>query len=460
MSSLSRLSSLLLGAITSFSAMATDDLMDIYQKSLNHDPSWAAIVQEYEANREVELQGRAELLPTISADASTSKNHNHLKGVQDQTYDSSQAGASIEQPLIKVDGVYTYRRAKALVEQADAKFASDLQNFILKVASAYFGVLRAEDTLTFTKADEEAIAQQLEQAQERFDVGLIPITDVYEAQAAHDLARVNVIVAENDLSIAKEDLETLTGEAHHTVNPLMEKFPIGLPQPTSMKDWEEKALAQNYAILQAMHGKKAAKHEIRIQRNARSPVLDAFATYSYTDSDEERTLGTGGTGTAPVELITYGLRVDWPIFSGGAISSRTREASYRYESSKEQFENAQKLTIQETRNFYRTVVADVSTVGARQQGIRSANSALDATMAGYDVGTRNIVDVLNAQQALFAAKRDYANARYDYVLNWLSLQSLVGELTETNLEELNKWLPPAEQQKSKTKSQSKNKKKS
>ena len=252
-------------------------------------------------------------------------------------------------------------------------------------------------------------------------MGLVPATDVEEAQATYDLTRVNLIVAQQQYDIARDQLETLTGQRWETLSELKEDLPVEGPQPADMNDWIDKARAQNPQVL-------AARFNSELYQNANSIPEDnsatGFSTGVNPDSDTKQ----------------IGVEVTMPLFQGGGLNSRRKEASLRADAAVYEYQQALRDIIQQARSAYRTVESDALRVSARKQAIRSARSALEATQSGYEVGTRNVVDVLNAQQALFAAERDYANARYDYIINSLTLKSTTGDLQQGDLAAINQWL--------------------
>lgn len=436
----------MLMALLAAGAVQAADLTDVANAAWDYDGTWRADRKTWEAEQETLVQGRAALLPTLDASYGSYRNDRTIEdGDVDLEYDSEATTVTLAQPLFRLDAFYGYKEAKAFTSVAQANFYQARQDFVLRTAQGYFGVLRAWDTLVSAQAEEKAIGRQLEQTQERFDVGLVPSTDVEEAQAAYDLTRVNLIVARQEFEIARDQLETLTGRQWETLAELREELPMEGPEPASMTDWIDKAAYQNPQILAAEYNAKAAGFTADRRFGAMMPQVQLVGSYTHNhtdpDDDSSGAVGGGGTGITPDNHGTQvGIEVSMPLFRGGGLNSQRKQAALQADAAQQQYEQAIRDISQQARTSYRTVEADALRVQARKQAIRSARSALEATQSGYEVGTRNVVDVLNAQQALYAAQRDYANARYDYILDTLTLKSAAGELDVEDLVAVNDWL--------------------
>ena len=324
-------------------------------------------------------------------------------------------------------------------ESARAQFAADQQSLIIRVSEAYFSVLRAYDNLQTRDAEQRAIQRQLKQTHRRFEVGLLPITDVHEAQAVFDDAAVNRLEARSALNIAFEGLEVLTGENHQTLAGLKQGFSISNPDPLSDQAWVDFAIGNNFQLKVAQLGRDAAYNSAKAAAAARLPVVSGRASYFDTDSD-------GTRYDAPFESQQDGhsfvISVTMPIWLGGSVDAQRRQAKQRSIASSENYIAAQRNTVQAARSLYQLVLTNAARVKARKQSITSADSALQATQAGYEVGTRNIVDVLLAQRTLFQARRNYSNARYDYILSMMRLKEVAGQLSPQDIYQLNAWLDP------------------
>jgi len=295
-------------------------------------------------------------------------------------------------------------------------------------------VLGAKDNLEFAIAEREAIQQQLEQTRQRFEVGLTAITDVHEAQARYDLAVASEIDANNQVAVSTEILREITGQPFGELAPLAEQTPLVSPDPEEINAWVTTALERNLLLLAAEKAMDASRYGLSVARAGHYPTLDLTADYTNTDS-------TGGQfGTNERDGTTIGVVLNIPIYSGGRTSAISYEAAALHQRSKELYELQRRTTEREARNAYLTTLANISRVKAYKQAVVSQETALEATKAGYDVGTRTAVDVLNSQRELFLSQRDYARARYDYILETLRLKQAAGTLTDEDLERINSWL--------------------
>ena len=430
------------------SSVNAADLVDVANASWSYDGTWRAARMNWSADQQLLVQGRAALFPTVSASYGVYDNEREIEDLDlDQNYGSEVSTFTLAQPLFRVDAWYGYKEAKSSTDIAHANFEQARQDFVLRVAQGYFGVLRAWDTWVSAKAEEKAIGRQLEQTRERFDVGLVPATDVEEAQATYDLTQVNLIVARQQYEIARDQLETLSGQQWETLSELQEDLPMEGPQPAAMDDWIEKAKSENPQVRAARYNTELTENTAKRQLGTMMPQVQFVAQYqhSHLSPDEEPTLaGEPNSSLFDTQNRQIGIEVSMPLFQGGGLNSRRKEAYLRADAADYQYDQTVRNAVQQTRNAYRTVETDALRIKAREQAIRSTRSALDATQSGYEVGTRNVVDVLNAQRALFAAERDYANARYDYIVNSLTLKSTTGDLQQGDLAAVNQWLSPTE----------------
>jgi outer membrane protein len=443
-----------------------DSLLDIYELALENDAQLKAEEATYLANREQEKLGLSALLPQVGAGYSRSGSDTDTDGESLElgdnglvtidtttTNDTISEGftVSLNQALFDLPAWFSFQSGKELTKQAEATFSGNQQNLIVRVVEAYLAVLRAQDNLEASKAQERAFERQLEQTQQRFEVGLIAITDVYEAQAAYDLSQVNRIVDENNVAVALEQLSVLTGQKHSNLNILKEDFEINPPEPNDRASWVDFALANNFALKAAEYGEEASRKRSKADALEHSFKVSGNYSYSDTETDGRRVVEPDtGFNTSPFSSTDgdrWELRVDMPLYSGGAISANRRKSAQEFNAARENRINLGRNTVTATRSLHMTVVSDVSRVKARKQSIVSSKSALDATQAGYEVGTRNVVDVLNAQNTLFSSQRDYANSRYDYIVNMLRLKEQAGLLSPEDVFNLDSYLivppPPA-----------------
>jgi outer membrane protein len=306
--------------------------------------------------------------------------------------------------------------------------------------------LRAQDNLEASKAQEAANKRQLEQTQQRFDVGLIAITDVHEAQASFDLSVATRLGDQGNLGVSKEALSILTGQAHYNFWTLVSNYPITNPDPMDKDQWVEFALTNNYDLKVAKAARDVSHNQAKSSKYEHMPKLTARLGYDDTHTNvntienvQNAFIGSNSFEN-DVDGTSISVTLSMPIYAGGAISANSRRAYEQYNASVENYAGTMRTTVQTTRAFHLTVETDVARTAARKQAITSSQSALDATQAGYEVGTRNIVDVLNVQQSLYSAIRDYANTRYNYIVNMLKLKQLAGTLSPQDIYDLNKWL--------------------
>ncbi len=458
-----RFSKFVLPLLVALSAPITlgNTLSEIYEQAVQNDPQLRAAHAAYLAGQESKNIGRAGLLPQIfatgqyeeletSGSTSTVLGQNAQFGRKGHTdTDSEGYSLTLSQPLFDLPAWFSFQQGKAISEQARLQFAADQQTLILRTADAYFEVLRARENLETALAQEKAIQRQLEQTKERFEVGLLPITDVHEAQAAYDDARVNTLEARGALDIAFEGLTVLTGEPHQQLAGLMADFPVVPPEPLNREDWVQFALQNNFSLQATRYQRDAADENAKSKKYEHAPTLSGSMSYSDNQTDSEfrgTDFNTNQFFTSPSDTDqegrTIGLQLTVPIFTGGLVSAERRQAYQQYVQAEEIFIGAQRNTVQQARSQHLLVLTNSARVKARSQAITSADSALEATQAGYEAGTRNIVDVLVAQRNLFQARRDYANARYDYIGSLLRLKEVAGQLSPEDIYQLNAWLDP------------------
>lgn len=417
-------------------AVHADNLLQVYRLAQQNDPTFAAARAEYQAAREAVPQARSAVLPQVALSASYYENSEELSGQnssQSSDYDSNQWQLELRQTLFDWNEFSGLGRADAQVAQAESRFAVAEQDLITRVSQAYFDVLGARDTLRFAGAEKRAIERQLEQARERFEVGLIPVTDVKEAQASYDLAVSREIDAENALENAREVLRTLTGEPPGTLSGVVADLELRSPDPASPGPWVDTALQQNPSYLAARSGAEVARYEIRQARAGHYPNIDFVARHSEQDTR----LAGSDTDT---ETDSIGIELNIPLFSGGATVSATRSARSQFEAAQSRTVQARRSAEQDTRNAFRGIEASLSQVRALDQAVESNRAAVEATRAGFRVGTRTAVDVLEALRDLYQAQRDYATARYQYIVNRLRLKQAAGTLTIEDVRMINSWL--------------------
>ncbi len=439
---------LLLVQTTSASAA---NLADAFADAHQHDPVLGTAKAGFKARQQILPQARAGLLPRISLSGTTSRNKRSfpVPPVQDtnpnsptfgqlvdipiQAYNDHGWQAQLDQPIVNVSAWFDMRSAASSVQAAEAVLDAAEQELIVRVVRSYLNVLRAQELLEATQAQENAVKRQLEQVQRRFEVGLVAITDVLEAQAAYDNSSVGRIQADGDRHIFFETLTTLTGVHYESLDRMAESLPIISPEPQDEEAWVSTALDTNYNILAARAQLEAANRSLAARRAGHLPTINGSVTRSHFVTGGLSFLG-GKTNTS-----TYALSINLPVYQGGFTRSRAKEAKALAEQAQQQLLNQQVTVARDTRNLFQAVATDVVRVSARLKAIASSQSALEATETGYEVGTRNIVDVLQAQQRLYSSQFDYADSRYKYVVDLMSLKQAAGVLAEADITELNQF---------------------
>ncbi len=425
--------------------LTAENLLDIYNEALENDPTFKAAEYSYLADKEIVVQGRAALLPSITLSGSTNWNEYYQDDVLQQEYNSFSKSARVSQPLFRLDTWFNFKRSKSLTNAAEAEFAYEQQNLILRTAELYFGVLRAIDNLNAAISEEKAIKKQLDQAQQRYEVGLSAITGVQEAQLAYDLSKAARINNEGNLFSAREALNALIGREIFSLDELGENLQISSPFPNSKEDWVNLALKNNYQLKASYLRKDAAKSNARSAASNHLPKIDIVGSGSDSETNQFNYEGFSINGQGiPVPAVTgrrnYAIQLSVPIFQGGAVSSRRKQAYSQYNQADENTLFTERRIIQEVRSQFSNVNTLVANVNAQKQAVISATSALEATQVGYKVGTRNVVDLLQAEKNLYSAEKNLANAKYDYILANLRLALAAGTIDPGNIIEINNLL--------------------
>ncbi|MBF0254891.1 MAG: TolC family outer membrane protein [Gammaproteobacteria bacterium] len=403
------------------------DLIQLYEQALDSDPVLRGARSTRESAQELRPQALAPLLPQVDLAASVDRIN------MDDRDNGTVKGADLRlrQPILRFDQWIRLDQSKDVIEQAGAQYSQEEINLIVRVAQTYFGILAAEDNLSFSQAEMRAISRQLDQAKQRFDVGLIAITDVHEVQAAYDQARANVIVATNDLDSAWEALrEIVANLEERKLLGLRSKIPMSKPNPANIEEWINLAMERSPQVLAANSGLSASRKQIELERSGHLPSLDLVAGSSINSSTSPFIGNDNDTNS-------IGLQLSLPLYAGGSVSSRTRQARHDFVTASEGLEQARRAVRRDVSDYYRGVLSSISKVAALESAIRSAQSALEATQAGFDVGTRTMVDVLTVQRNLFKARADYSNARYQYILNGLGLKATAGIISIDDLRLVN-----------------------
>lgn len=431
---------LLAVGLTLFGQAPATTLLEAYQQARGSNPQLAAAEQNLLAVKQLRPQGIAGLLPVIDVTGNLNRQNFDNLGTNTPTEQSTNKTASLDlvQPVFRMDRWIQLKQAQSQIAQAEAEYAAADQDLMVATAERYFNVLSAQDNLTFAVAEKDAIARELDQAKQRFDVGLIAITDVQEAQARYDLAVSQEIQANSQLAGARDSLRETTGVYYDSLNQLAEHLPLESPQPETADDWVNQAMQQNLSVLSAQAAAETARQEMRRQRAGHLPTLDANASYNYQDNN------FGGIAPIKRQDTLLGLRLNIPVFQGGAVVSRTREARHRFSQATEQLNQATRSAELETRNAFRGIQTDIAQINALAQSLKSTKTAVEAAEAGFEVGTRTVVDVLNARREFYRAKFNYAQARYLYLVDQLRLKRATGNLSRADLEKINSYLQGAD----------------
>lgn len=428
--------------------VAAVDLLGVYELASTNDPQIQAAERRLEASTYQEAIARSNLLPQVSASASRDIGNAQptLDGndLLENDIDSENYRLSLRQSIYDDANYGRLTRARADIAQADAEFDIAWQDFLLRVAERYFDMLTSIDALRFAQAEEKALQRQFEQAEQRFEVGLSAVTDFLEARAAWDAARARVIVAENNLENARELLRELTGTMFDSFRPLADELPLEPPQPSAASAWVEQALANRPELEAARRAVDVVDADLRIARAGHLPSLDLVGSYNRSVNNEFVLRDDFQNEVATVEFQNdtwqVGLELTVPIFSGFAVQSQTRQTRVLRQAASFELDSAQRAAVRQTENAYRAVIAGIRQVEALEQALISADSALEATNAGFDVGTRTIVDVLLAEQRFFQAQRDFSQARHQFIVDSLALKRAAGVLAPEDLEAANRLL--------------------
>jgi len=411
---------------------AEDTLIEIYDRARQSDPQFQQAIADRRAREEALPQARAGLRPDVSLSSryttrDTDSDIGTTTGNEEEDYRQLSYGVELTQPLYRFSQARSVDRADALVEQARADFASAEQALIIRTAERYFSVLDARESVDAAAANLEAIERQLEQAEQRFEVGVIARTDVEEARAQADLARAELLQAEDDFETERERLRELTDRAPARLRQVREGVELNAPSPNDPDAWRGRAEDENRDLAAARFAAEAAMEGVDVERGGRFPQIDLIAGYDGLEQYDR-----GGQDRSSEEY-SAGIQLNLPLYQGGGVSSSIREAQFRYTEAREVLEEARRTVTRNAADAYRGVETALERVRALEQARISTQAALDATEAGFEVGTRTIVDVLNAQREVFNAERDYQQARHAYLVNTLRLQQAAGALSAEDL---------------------------
>ncbi|HAU1181436.1 TPA: TolC family outer membrane protein [Legionella pneumophila] len=417
------------------------DLMDIYQQALENDTIFKEAYDTYMSSTEAIPQARAALYPQVGLGSQAGRNYQDaVAGAfsANQYYGNYSWQVNASQALFNYQAWAKVAQAKASVKAAQATFNDAAQNLILRTAKAYFDVLFAKDTLDFAEAKKRANKRQYDQATQRFQVGLDAITSVYEAKAAYDQSIATVIAARNNQINQSENLRKLTNHVYETLAPLKDsKIPLVKPEPNDVNQWIDTGLKQNYKLYAAKYNLEVAKDNVKAISAGNWPVFSLQSNASQVHNN-----ASGNTVFIPSKQTQANIAIamNFPVFQGGLVQAQTRQAQYGFQSTSEKLEQTYRDVIVNSRIAFNTITDGISKVKADRQTVISVQNSLQSTEAQFEVGTRTMVDVVNAQQRLFEAQEQLARDQYDLINSILTLKYLAGTLNVNDLEQINSWL--------------------
>jgi len=401
-----------------------EDLLSVYQQAKANDPVLLKAQAQYMAAKEDIIQTRANLLPSITGTAGRTQTAGPLGNSYGNSY-----GLTLNMSLYNHSYWLNLDNSKKSAHRSDVSYQAAKQELIVRVTQAYFNVLSAKDDLEFTITEKTAIERQLEQTKQRYSVGLTAVTDVHEAQAQYDNAVTAEIRAQNGVFNAEEALRVITNVYPRNLNALNTKrFSASRPIPDSANEWQQTAEAKNLDLIAQKISVDIAKENIGIASAGHYPTLSFTGSYGGNEFEDI------------TDKNSLGIQLSVPIYSGGATSSRVRQQQSNYVAASQDLQQTHRNVVRNARNGYNTVITSVSAIKALEQALISAESALKATEAGFEVGTRTIVDVLDSTRSLFNAKRNLSSTRYDYVQAILALKRAGGTISEKDIEDINQGL--------------------
>lgn len=434
-------------ALSGVTTAHADDLAQIYNQAKENDPQLLRSKADRDASFEAIASSRGTLLPQINLTAGynitrnidTHDNHQPSSAISENN--NFTAGVDFSQELYRRDSWVNLDIAEQNARQQDSAYAAEQQNMILRVSQAYFGVLQTQDSLTFIRAEKKAVGRQLEQTKQRFDVGLSAITDVHDAQAQYDSVLADEIIGENNVTNSYEELREITGQMNKDLAQLdTKRFSANRPQ-TNSNALVDEAQQKNLSLLTARIAQDIAKSNISLANSGYTPSLTLDAGYQYSDVDAHDDHTTRGNYKS--NDYNVGVNLIVPLYQGGTTTADVKTAEYQYVSASQQLESTYRGVVKNVRAYYNNINASIGTIRAYEQSVISAKSALEATEAGYEVGTRTIVDVLDSTRRLYDANRQLSDARYNYILSVLQLKLAVGTLSEQDVLDINAGLKTA-----------------
>jgi outer membrane protein len=429
----------LTGLITALPAGA-ENLVQVYEQALHVDPTYAQAEALHLATREVRTQALLAMLPL---NANVTKDWGGISGGASRgTYNTDALGTvGVSVNLFSWDNWIALKQANSTVAQGEANYIAAQQDLVQRVASLYFNVLNAQDQLNAQLSALQSVERQLEQAERRYEVGLIAITDVQSARASRDTTSAQVIAARRTLANAHEQLRAVTREKYEELDGPGDTMPLLSPDPASEDAWVTTALSQNAALIANRLQAEISHDDYLTAFGGHLPQISVTASRSWDLQHRDQALVTNPTfGTTVTDGVVWGVGITVPVFSAGATQSKVRQAKYTYQAQQAVLERSLRQTEEQARDAYQGVISQIAQVGALKQAVESNRVALEATEAGYDVGTKTALDVLTARQNLVAAESQYSSAKYEYLDNIVALRLSAGTLDRKTIDEINGWL--------------------
>lgn len=433
---------LIVSLLSSAVHAAPQSLLDIYQQAEQNDPQLAAAGHGNQAAQELIEQAKAGYRPSLALSASATANHTDLKystksvplpaGVN--AFEGYAARLEARQPIYRKENLERIDLSKVQVSITDKQLNLTRQQLMLRSTQAYFDVLQTQDRIELLAAQKQAIYEQLQQAKASFNAGLATVTDVHEAQARFDLMVAQEIAAQNEQAVANHSLQAIIGKPPQTLAKVRDDLQV-VAALKPMQDWQEATAASNLAVQIQQAQIEVSERSIAIAQSGHYPTLDAVA--SYTDSHYNGSQNSFGTD---LQNAVIGVELSVPLYQGGAVDSRVRQAAYNKLRAQDDLENIHRQTTLETQRAYLGLSSSMAQIKALAQALQSSQSQLDATRLGYEVGIRTSVDLLNARQQYFSAKRDLLQARYQYLVSIIRLKTASGIINEADLQDIDQQL--------------------
>lgn len=461
----------ILSALSTSGYAADADLMHIYQQALENDTLYKISESNLKATEQGVRISRSSLLPQISASASRTRSDFDSSGGQDgspsdpfnSVSNSTRLAIQLNQSLFDWNQWLTLDQSEMRLRASELNHAASLQGLMLRTTQAYLNVLSAEESLAATQAEKGSLKKQLDLTQEQYQAGLAGATDYLNAQANYDQSVANEVSLQNSLTINQEALREVTGQYYVALEGLNDEIDLASPSPNNISDWVNSANSENLGLKAQQMNMRIARKEVKRNKSGHYPKLDFNLSYTDTDTDNDRTFPNGipnqqFDNTLPVDPVTNpaliynssntslsdgysaGITLTVPLFSGNRTSAQTEQARYNYQRSSHELEQQARLVQRNARNAFTGLQASIQSFEANKRAVESSASSLEATEEGYQIGTRNILDVLLATRSYYGAKRSLINAKYSYLINGIKLKEAAGTLSEADLEQLNRLL--------------------